>query len=164
MNNSNFDNGIPELTEVVSATVITPATATPAPPVIAQPVIPAPVTHTTDAASEAADAPEPPAFLLATPPVPGPAPAPSTSHALSDWTDAEWHRLESDIRERIARQVLGRIDFVLEQRVRDSLADVLQVAVEGLATEIKRGLHQTLEEVISRAVAQEITRLKTTKN
>jgi hypothetical protein len=43
------------------------------------------------------------------------------------------------------------------------LADVLQVAVEGLATDIKRGLHQSLEQVITQAVAQEIARLQKTK-
>lgn len=88
--------------------------------------------------------------------------APSVaSHTVSS---AEWEQLEADITERISRQVLSRIDFVLEQRVRDSLADVLQIAVEGLAQEIKRGLHQTLEDVIGRAVAQEIARLQTSKN
>ncbi len=76
----------------------------------------------------------------------------------------KWQQLEADITERITRQVLNRIDFVLEQRVRDSLADVLQIAVEGLSQQIKRGLHQTLEVVISRAVAQEIARLQIPKN
>lgn len=75
----------------------------------------------------------------------------------------EWQQLEADITDRISRQVLNRIDFVLEQRVRDSLADVLQIAVEGLAQEIKRGLHHTLEDVIGRAVAQEVARLQTSK-
>jgi hypothetical protein len=95
--------------------------------------------------------------------------ASTTSTAFPILPDAEisaekWQQLESDITERIARQVLNRIDFVLEQRVRDSLADVLQIAVEGLSQEIRRGLHQTLEDVISRAVAQEIARLQPTKN
>ena len=91
------------------------------------------------------------------------------STALPNLSDADvlaekWQQLEADISERITRQVLQRIDFVLEQRVRDSLADVLQIAVEGLSKEIKRGLHQTLEDVISRAVAQEIARLQPSKN
>lgn len=76
----------------------------------------------------------------------------------------DWQQLQTDITERISRQVLNRIDFVLEQRVRDSLADVLQIAVEGLAQEIKRGLHHTLEDVIGRAVAQELARLQKSKN
>jgi len=74
----------------------------------------------------------------------------------------EWDMLERNISERVLRQVLGRIDFVLEHRVRDSLADALQLAVEAVSIEIKRGLHQTLEDVISRAVSQEITKLQST--
>lgn len=83
--------------------------------------------------------------------------------AAPQWSSHDWQRMEAELSERLSRQVLGRIDFVLEQRVRDSLADVLQVAVEGLAQEIKRGLHQTIEDVIARAVAQEITRAQNTK-
>lgn len=90
--------------------------------------------------------------------------APSTSIPSHTVSADEWEQLEADITERISRQVLSRIDFVLEQRVRDSLADVLQTAVEGLAQEIKRGLHSTLEDVIARAVAQEIARLQTSKS
>ena len=71
--------------------------------------------------------------------------------------------IENEVMENVLHQLLGRIDFVLEQRVRDSLADVLQTTVGSLATEIRQGLQQTLEDVIARAVAQEITRLQTTK-
>jgi hypothetical protein len=85
------------------------------------------------------------------------------AEVMSHWNDEEWYRLERKIRERILRQVLGRIDAVLEQHVRDHLADVLQTAVQGLATDIKSGLHHSLEQVIARAVSQEITRLQTTK-
>lgn len=77
--------------------------------------------------------------------------------------EAEWHRLENEIRERVLYQILERIDFVLEQRVRDSLADVLQTAVEGLATEIKGGLHVSIRDVVTRAVTHEITKLKSAK-
>ena len=79
------------------------------------------------------------------------------------WNDEKWERLEREIRERILRQVLERIDLVLEERVRDSLADVLQIAVEGLAAEIRGGLHHTVKDVITRAVSQEITRLQATE-
>ncbi|MDB5764510.1 MAG: hypothetical protein JWQ21_3505 [Herminiimonas sp.] len=85
------------------------------------------------------------------------------AHALSGWNDEEWNRMERKIRERILRQLMGRIDTVLEQHVRDSLADVLQTSVERLAAEIKDGLHHTMEEMIARTVSQEITRLQTTK-
>ena len=78
-------------------------------------------------------------------------------------TVAQLRHIENEVMENVLHQLLGRIDFVLEQRVRDSLADVLQTTVGGLATEIRQGLQQTLEDVIARAVAQEITRLQTTK-
>jgi hypothetical protein len=79
------------------------------------------------------------------------------------WDEAEWERLEREVRERVLVQVLESIDFVLEQRVRDSLADVLQLAVERLANEIKDGLHHSIKEVVSRAVTQEITKLQSSK-
>lgn len=75
----------------------------------------------------------------------------------------DWQQLEQTLRENVLRQVLSRIDFVLEHRVRDSLADVLQTAVENLALEIRSGLHHTMEEVITRAVTQEIARAKASK-
>ncbi len=76
----------------------------------------------------------------------------------------DWDRLELEIREKVLRQLQDRIDFVIEQRVRDSLADVLQTAVEGMAEQIKTGLHQTLNEVISRAVTLELNKFEKTKN
>ena len=75
----------------------------------------------------------------------------------------EWQQLEQTLRESVLKQVLSRVDFVLEHRVRDSLADVLQTAVETLAVEIRTGLHKTLEEVITRAVTQEISKAKINK-
>ena len=74
-----------------------------------------------------------------------------------------WDRLEREIRERVLYQIIERIDFVLEQRVRDSLADVLQTAVEGLAAEIKGGLHVSMRDVVTRAVTHEITKMKSAK-
>ena len=115
--------------------------------------------------------------------IPGPAPAGNT-HAVAPETtvdavkddivtlearaatileEEEWDRLEREIRERVLIQIIERIDFVLEQRVRDSLADVLQTAVEGLAADIKGGLHVSMRDVVTRAVTHEITKLKSAK-
>lgn len=74
--------------------------------------------------------------------------------------EQQWDRLEREVRERVLHQVLERIDFMLEQRVRDSLADVLQTAVENLASDIRNGLHHSIRDVVTRAVAQEITKLQ----
>ncbi|OWW20001.1 hypothetical protein [Noviherbaspirillum denitrificans] len=83
--------------------------------------------------------------------------------ATSILEEEEWDRLEREIRERVLYQIIERVDFVLEQRVRDSLADVLQTAVEGLAEEIRGGLHVSMRDVVTRAVTHEITKLKSAK-
>lgn len=86
-------------------------------------------------------------------------PAPQREITLSAH---DWERLEAEVREKVLQQLQDRIDFVIEQRVRDGLADVLQTAVEGMAAQIREGLHQTLDEVISRAVTLELVKLKKT--
>lgn len=84
--------------------------------------------------------------------------------AISDsGTDEESQQLEREISERVLHQLLERIDFVLEQRVRDSLADVLQLAMTGLTNELRQGLQEMLEDVVTRAVSQELSKLQATK-
>jgi hypothetical protein len=146
MTNPSFDNGIPELTEVLPPEVVAEAVA---PPVVT------PKPSNTFGAGNAY--------------TPRPSTAQSVDNdlqkasAVADWPEGKWRSVETDIRNRITEQVLRRIDSVLEQRVRDGLADVLQIAVEGLAAEIRQGLSVTLEDVIARAVAQEIANFKSTK-
>ncbi|WP_041741318.1 hypothetical protein [Collimonas fungivorans] len=82
--------------------------------------------------------------------------------AVRTLSQHDWERLEAEVREKVLQQLQDRIDFVIEQRVRDGLADVLQTAVEGMAAQIREGLHQTLDEVISRAVSLELVKLKKT--
>nr|WP_314624798.1 hypothetical protein [uncultured Noviherbaspirillum sp.] len=106
-------------------------------------------------------------------PAPAPASAPVTVqretpqadlaaplHAAMD--DEEWLRMERRLRERILGQLLSRTDAMLEERIRNSVAGVLEQAVDGLAATLRASLHKTLEDVVSRAVAQEITRLQST--
>lgn len=100
------------------------------------------------------------------------APAPSADatpaaadHGLAQrtvqaWTDAEWEALELRLSERILSQLQSRTDFVLEQRVRDAMSEVLQHALKSLTAEIRDGLHDTLEKIVARAVTQELTHLK----
>lgn len=83
--------------------------------------------------------------------------------ALATWTEPEWNLLERRLSERILQQLQGRVDFVLEQRLRDSMEDVLQHALAGLTAEIRDGLQQTIEKIVVRAVAQELTHLQTLK-
>jgi hypothetical protein len=100
-------------------------------------------------------------------PIPAPAaeivPRPPAASASTPWDEALWQEAEHDMRERVLHQVMQGIDRALEQRVRDSLADVLQVAVERLALEIRQGLHHSVKELVSQAVAEEIRSLKNEK-
>jgi len=84
--------------------------------------------------------------------------APAPTPAAQDWSP-----LEHDIRERVLRQVMASIDSVLETRIRDTLADVLQVAVGSLAADIRSGLQLSLEQEIARAVSEEIARSQKTE-
>jgi hypothetical protein len=146
MNKSILDSGIPLLTEIVG---------------------PVPGNRSTEKITERITERAPERVSPSPPTINRPSQkettAPPATRAIGGWVDGEWSRLEQQISERVLQQMLGRIDLVLEQHVRDSLADVLQTAVEGLATEIRQGLRETLQDVISRAVSQEIARLQVNK-
>ena len=73
--------------------------------------------------------------------------------------ELQWRQLEREVTAR----VLERVDSMLEQRVRDSLADVLQLAVDRLAEEIRGSLHQGIREVVAAAVAQELADMQSSK-
>ena len=104
---------------------------------------------------------------------PGPGPAELTpvpdveaeleAQAIDEWTDSQWQNLERRLSERILHQLQGRVDFVLEQRLRDSMAEALQQAMAGLTEEIRGSLQQTIEKIVVRAVAQELAHLQTLK-
>jgi hypothetical protein len=145
MSNPSRDAGIPVLTEVIEVVEVIDETA-------------------------AMEVPQP-AAVPGTQPVntvsAAPAMPPSAAtvedleqRAIASMGGEDWARLERALRERILRQLLARADASLEQKVRDSLADVLQGAVSKLADEIRDGLHASLEDMILRAVSQEITRLR----
>lgn len=83
--------------------------------------------------------------------------------AVATWTEPEWTLLERRLSERILHQLQGRVDFVLEQRLRDSMEDVLKQAMAGLTAEIRQGLQQTIEQIVLRAVSQELVHLQALK-
>jgi hypothetical protein len=85
------------------------------------------------------------------------------TRAIDGWTEPQWNLLERRLSERILQQLQGRVDFVLEQRLRDSMEDVLKHAIAGLTEEIQDGLQQTIEQIVRRAVAQELIHLQALK-
>ena len=74
--------------------------------------------------------------------------------------DEAWEALERRLSERVLQQLSNRVDFVLEQRIKDSIGEVLEHALHALTLEIREGLHDTIGKIVARAVQQEITHLQ----
>jgi hypothetical protein len=97
------------------------------------------------------------------PDAPAPDDAALEARAIGEWSGPEWELLERRLSERILHQLQDRVNFVLEQRLRDSMQEALEAAMAGVTDEIRRGLQQTIETIVVRAVTQEIAHLQTLK-
>jgi hypothetical protein len=106
---------------------------------------------------------EPLSDEVAAPPPQPSAAAQLEAAAIDGWTEAEWAMMEHRLSVRIMHQLQSRVDFVLEQRIKDSMAEVLSHALHDLTNEIRIGLHDTIEKIVSRAVTQELTHLQAQK-
>jgi hypothetical protein len=106
------------------------------------------------------DEPAEAAPALAAVPLPAPAGGQLEARAIDSWTAQEWEQLERRLCERIVQQLQGRVDFVLEQRLRDNMAEVLQRSVSSLTEQIREGLQDTIEKIVVRAVSQELAHLQ----
>lgn len=100
--------------------------------------------------------------LPATAPVPvTPEPEVLEQRALERWSGEEWSVMERRVSERVLQQLQGRIDFVLEQRLRDGIAEAIDKAMTNFSADIRSSLGDTLSEVVARAVSQEIAHIRT---
>jgi hypothetical protein len=75
--------------------------------------------------------------------------------------DDAWRALEERLVARVLDRLQDRVELVLEEQVRSSMAPVLDHVVTRLATELRDGLQVTVEQVVARAVAQELAHLRT---
>jgi hypothetical protein len=162
---SAFDDvSIPVLTEVVHETPAKPAPAAAdaaVAEVVLTEVIELPVQAKTGNVETSHEDQNTVALAETAPPAAPAAPASLEERAAAQLSAEEWDELELRLSERILRQLQGRVDFVLHQRVRDSMTEVLQHALSDLADELRTGLEQTIEQIVSRAVSQELAHLKT---
>lgn len=157
------ETGIPILTEVIETPVYgidTPERRTAPRPPVAPPA--APVTPgIADAHIEAAHEPEP---VTGTETETVPILHTGTA-ALTDPADkAAFDRIAASVRTQVLQELLDRADAALEQRIRDSLADHLQLVVVGLTAQLRQGLQQTLEELLAEAIARELANRQVSKN
>lgn len=144
MNQPLSDAGIPLLTEVISPAATPRETATEsagwADPIA---VVPAPPAYSVTAGS-AQDG------LIASDAVP------------RDSSDTvKWDAIEREVRERVTGSLKLKIDAVIEQRTKEVLADLLQIAVDSITNEIRAGLHQAVADTVSETVTAEISLAKT---
>ena len=80
--------------------------------------------------------------------------------AVDHWSGEQWSVMERRVTERILQQLQGRIDFVLEQRLRDGIADAVDKAMTSFSADIRNSLGDTLSDVVTRAVSQEIAHIR----
>lgn len=136
-----FDTSIPVLTEVVAET--------PAPAEAPAPTPASAATAADETGDEAGDeSGEDSAREL-------------ERQAAARWSGEQWSVMERRLTGRVLQQLQGRIDFVLEQRLRDGIAEAVDKAMAGFSAEIRSSLHETLDQAVARAVSQEIAHLKT---
>jgi hypothetical protein len=151
MSKSPLDAGIPVLTEVIDDKLTAPQPtfhATPKPPPKAPPTV-APTM--TAFKTTTVRAPELPVSDIVDVP------------AIDGWLNDEWGRLERKIGGRILSQVMERLEADIENRVRDALADVLQMALATLTHDIRDNLQTSLQKVITEAVKEEIFHMQNPK-
>jgi hypothetical protein len=163
---SQFDASIPVLTEVLRDD---PPATPPAPAPTAQATAEAPPVAEPPTASRAEPAPgvwhyrtQDAAVPTSEPAAPeGESPSVAMEEPEPEVVEAfDWSRLEREVSERVLQQLNSRVDFVLEQRIKDSMSEVLSHALRDLTNEIRAGLHDTLGKIVTRAVQQEITHLQ----
>jgi len=135
-----FDANIPVLTEVVADS---PAPA--APVALAAPAAAATVAIATGTGAADDDADTPEAL---------------ERRAADRWSGEQWSVMERRLTERVLQQLQGRVDFVLEQRLREGIAEAVDKAMAGFSAEIRTSLHESLGQVVTRAVSQEIAHLQ----
>ena len=86
------------------------------------------------------------------------------AEAGARWDEQDWQTLELRLSERILHQLQGRIDFVLEQRIKDGIFEVVSRALGQLSNDIRGGVQHTVEQAVAAAVAHELAQLRTQKN
>lgn len=102
----------------------------------------------------------PAAVTVPDPVVPAPAPVGRVATAVSPAGVALPAINEDALVQRVLVDVQRQVDLMLEHRLRESLAPALTRLTDSLVREVRNDLASTLREVVAKAVAQEITRLR----
>lgn len=96
-------------------------------------------------------------------PLPAAAPvqaAPEEEAPLPGWDVEQWRELEQQLTTRILKQLLSRADLILEQHIQDSMGELLATALHSLTGQLRAGLHESMEQLVARAVSDELHALQ----
>lgn len=93
-------------------------------------------------------------------PVKSPAPVKSSVPAKAPIDKLPWNELEERLTGRIRKQVMGRLDFVLDDNLSQHVSSVLEQAVSLLADEIRHDMQKTLEVIVTHAISAELEQLR----
>ena len=83
---------------------------------------------------------------------------PDLADALQNET--AWNELEQRPSDRILQRIEDRIQFILEETIRQNLTDSIGKMTGTLVSEIKNDLQSTLDVVVTHAVTDELHRLR----
>jgi len=151
---------VPTLTEVVTEpdeAGVAPPLPAPEAAALSTPVAPAmPAIPATSATSAAPPAPAMPAsrYPLAETVLPNPAdeeePEPGP-----ELDAAAWAQVQMQAEERLVQRLLERVEGVLDQRLRESIAQVVQEQTRSLTLRLQEELESVLRQTVQEALAQE---------
>lgn len=157
-----FDESIPVLTEVVAEEAAQAEAAVAADAAAAEAADEADigVVDTIDAPGPAVGAASPllPSMPSLTPMQPMPPLQPL--RPVRELDDAAWQTLEDHLIARVLDRLQERIALVLEDQVRSNMAPVLEHVIGRIGADLHAGLQHTVEQVVARAVSEELEHLK----
>jgi hypothetical protein len=161
-----FDESIPVLTEVVAEeaaqaeAAAAAAAAAAADVAIAADEADSGVVDTIDAPGPAVGAASPSLPSLPSLPSMQPMPPLQPLPVVRELDDAAWQTLEDHLIARVLDRLQERIALVLEDQVRSNMAPVLEHVIGRIGADLHAGLQHTVEQVVARAVSEELEHLK----
>lgn len=159
-----FDESIPVLTEVVAEEAAQAEAAAGADAADEADEADIGVVDTIDAPGPAVGAassalPSLPSLPTLQPPRP-PMPPLQPLPPVRELDDAAWQTLEDHLIARVLDRLQERIALVLEDQVRSNMAPVLEHVIGRIGADLHAGLQHTVEQVVARAVSEELEHLK----
>ncbi len=91
------------------------------------------------------------------------APGPGGSAVERALPGSPWAAVENEVYERVLKNLQGRIESTIDQRLRETVAQGLEKSLAGLHADLKVSVREALRDVVQRAVAQEISRIRAQK-